>query len=88
VRAAGSSSTDDGQAQEGASRPSAAGSVKAELFNIAEDPYEKHDLASSKPEKVAELRGRYDAFAVEARPPRSAPKAPGFRSPRVWGEPD
>jgi arylsulfatase A-like enzyme len=88
VRAAGSSSTDDVQAQEGASRPSAAGSVKAELFNIAEDPYEKHDLASSKPEKVAELRGRYDAFAVEARPPRSAPKAPGFRSPRVWGEPD
>ncbi len=59
-----------------------------ELFDLASDPLEKHDLASSNPEKVAELRARYDAIAGQAVPPRSALKAAGFRAPRVWGEGD
>ncbi|MDG3003836.1 arylsulfatase B [Paludisphaera mucosa] len=58
------------------------------LFNLAEDPYEKRDLAASQPAKVAELRARYDALAAQAVPPRAAPKPPGFRSPRVWGQSD
>lgn len=58
------------------------------LFNLADDPYEKLDLAAKRPEKVAELRARYDALAAQAVPPRAAPKAPGFRSPRVWGQAD
>ena len=58
------------------------------LFNLAEDPNEKRDLAAKHPEKVAELRARYDALAAQAVPPRAAPKAPGFRSPRVWGQAD
>jgi arylsulfatase A-like enzyme len=87
VRGPGSDPRDDVHpAEEVASTaPSSTGSV--ELFNIAEDPNERHDLAATKPEKVAELRKRYDAFARQAVPPRAAPKASGFRSPRVWGEP-
>jgi arylsulfatase A-like enzyme len=61
---------------------------KIELFNIAADPYEKTNLAEEKPEKVKELRTRYDVLAKEAVKPKSAPKAPGFKSPKVWGEPN
>jgi arylsulfatase A-like enzyme len=88
VRAPGSEPRDDVQAVEGVARPSESELSTVELFNIAEDPYEQHDLASSRPEKVTELRGRYDSLARQAVPPRSAPKAPGFQSPRVWGETD
>ncbi|WP_435009400.1 arylsulfatase B [Tundrisphaera lichenicola] len=63
-------------------------SMKAELFHLADDPNERHDLAKSNPGKVAELRARYSEFARQAIPPKAAPKPPGFRSPRVWGEPD
>jgi len=59
-----------------------------ELFNIAQDPNEEHNLASANPEKVKELRARYQAFAREAVPPKAAPKPEGFRSPKVWGETD
>jgi arylsulfatase A-like enzyme len=59
-----------------------------ELFNLADDPYERKDLAAANPQKVAELRARYDALARQAVPPKSAPKPPTFRSPRVWGEVD
>lgn len=57
-----------------------------QLFNLAEDPSEKKNLAAERPEKVAELRARYDALARQAVPPKVAPKPDGFRSPRVWGE--
>jgi arylsulfatase A-like enzyme len=59
-----------------------------ELFNLADDPYEQKDLADENPRKVQELRARYDALAGQAVPPKSAPKSPTFRSPRVWGEVD
>jgi arylsulfatase A-like enzyme len=88
VRSPGSEPKDDVQAAEGGSRPTGDGAGTVELFNIAEDPYEQTNIADSKPEKVAELRGRYDTLARQAIPPNSAPKAAGFRSPRVWGEPD
>jgi arylsulfatase A-like enzyme len=68
--------------------PVTSGPESVELFNLGDDPYEKHDLAAARPEKVAELQARYDALARQAVPPKSAPKAPGFRSPRVWGEID
>ncbi len=90
VRAPGSNPRDDVHALEVDAKPEAhaAGAESVELFNIAEDPYERHNLAASQPARVAELRGRYDGFAREAVPPRSAPKAKGFKSPRVWGEAD
>jgi arylsulfatase A-like enzyme len=58
----------------------------AELFNLAEDPGEKTNLASKHPEKVRELRARLEVYAREAVPPKAAPKPPGFKAPEVWGE--
>lgn len=57
-----------------------------ELFNLAEDPNEKNNLAAAHPEKVAELKARLDQYAAEAMPPKSAPKREGFTVPKVWGE--
>jgi arylsulfatase A-like enzyme len=50
--------------------PAAAG-AKAELFNIADDPYEKTDLSAKHPDKVSELLERLNAYAREAVPPLS-----------------
>jgi arylsulfatase A-like enzyme len=36
----------------------------AELFNLADDPYEKHDLASREPARVAALRTRLETLQV------------------------
>jgi arylsulfatase A-like enzyme len=57
-----------------------------ELFNLAQDPYEKQNLASDNPEKVKELRAAYDRLAKQAVTPRSAPKPADFKPPKVWGE--
>ena len=59
-----------------------------ELFHITQDPYEKKNLATAHPEKVKELKARYDKFAAEAVAPKAAPMAQGFHSPKVWGESD
>ena len=58
-----------------------------ELFNLADDPYEKNNLASTRPEKLKALRTRYDQLDKQAAPPQSEPKKPGFVAPKVWGEP-
>ena len=57
-----------------------------ELFNLADDISEQRNLADKHPEKVKELRARLDAFAKQAVPPKSSPKAASFQSPKVWGE--
>lgn len=61
---------------------------RVELFNLTEDLSEKNNLAEKHPEKVKELRARLQAFAKQAVPPKSAPKAAGFKVPKVWGEQD
>lgn len=40
--------------------------AQVELFNLAQDPCEKTNLAEKHPEKVEELRARYNALAREA----------------------
>jgi arylsulfatase A-like enzyme len=57
-----------------------------ELFNLADDPNETNNLAAKHPDKVKELRARLEAFAKQAVPPKSAPKASDFQSPAIWGE--
>jgi arylsulfatase A-like enzyme len=57
-----------------------------ELFNLADDLSEKNNLATARPDKVKELRARYDALARQAVPPKQAPQARDFKVPRVWGE--
>ena len=49
-----------------------------ELFNIADDPGERQNLAGTQPDRAAELRRRYDAFAADAVAPRNG----GRRAPR------
>jgi arylsulfatase A-like enzyme len=57
-----------------------------ELFNLADDPSEKTNLAERQPERVRELRGRLDAYGRQAVPPKAAPKGKTFQAPKVWGE--
>jgi arylsulfatase A-like enzyme len=57
-----------------------------ELFDLKADPYETTNLAETRPEKVKELRARYDAYAKEAVPPKARPRPKGFVAPKVWGE--
>lgn len=57
-----------------------------ELFNIAQDPFEKTNLAEKYPEKVLELRKRLDALARQAVAPISAPDTAQEPPPEVLGE--
>ena len=57
-----------------------------ELFNLAQDPFEKTDLAATQPTKVAELRARYATFAAQAVTPKVQPRDPAFQVPKIWGE--
>ena len=61
-----------------------------ELFNLAEDPYEKDDLSGKHPRKLAELKRRLKSYAGEAAkaniPPNRMPK--DFKIPKAWGHPD
>jgi arylsulfatase A-like enzyme len=40
---------------------------RAELYNIARDPNEEHDLAESQSDKLSELRKKLEAAAVNDR---------------------
>ncbi len=57
-----------------------------QLFNLAQDPGETNNLADRHPDKVQDLRARYEAYARQALPPRNAPRASDFKTPAVWGE--
>ena len=57
-----------------------------ELYNLASDPSEKKDLSAQEPEKVKQLKARYDHHAAEAVPPKAGPDPAGFKSPAIWGE--
>jgi arylsulfatase A-like enzyme len=59
-----------------------------ELFNLAQDLSEKHNLAAEQPEKVKELRARYDVLAKQAVTPRNQPQPADYKAPKVWGQPD
>ncbi|AMV37661.1 arylsulfatase B [Planctomyces sp. SH-PL62] len=47
----------------------------AELYNLAEDPYETTDLAAKHPDQVAALQGRVIELAAEMTPPLFTPAA-------------
>ena len=79
----------DDQGVAGLQRLQAASEAEVvELFNIAKDPNETTNLVETEPDKLQELRARYEALAGQAAPPKVAPAVPGFRSPKVWGEHD
>ena len=61
-----------------------------ELFNLADDPYEKNDLSEKHPKKLAELKRRLESYANQAAkpnvPPNRMPKE--FKVPKIWGVSD
>jgi arylsulfatase A-like enzyme len=71
---------------EGDARPNRREPDEVELFNLAEDPSEKKNLAADHPQKVVELRAKYESLAVQQVAPKIRPKPADFRSPKVWGE--
>jgi len=55
----------DQDAEEGVGQ-TATGGEKVELYNLADDIFEKHNLAAKHPEKVKALRARLDEFMKDA----------------------
>ena len=51
--------------------PRRQGSGGVELFDLAQDPGERTNLADANPAKVKELRARYETYAREAAPPKN-----------------
>jgi arylsulfatase A-like enzyme len=70
-------------AEAGGKKPAA---ETVELFNLADDPYEKTNLAEKHPEKVRDLRARYSALAAQAAAPKIRPRSADFIVPKIWGE--
>jgi arylsulfatase A-like enzyme len=68
--------------------PTDAAAGRVELFNIRADPYEKTNVAAANPAMVQELQVRLAAYRKAAVPSRQSPIAPGFKTPKVWGEKD
>jgi hypothetical protein len=59
-----------------------------ELFDLAVDPGEWRSLADAHPDKVRELRARYEMPAKQAVPPKLEPRDPNFKTPKVRGKLD
>lgn len=57
-----------------------------ELFNLANDPYEKTNLATEQPEKLEELQQQLNELARQAVPPKAKPQPEDYKAPAVWGE--
>jgi len=61
-----------------------------ELFDLADDPFEKNDLSRKNPQKLHELKSRLEFYAGQAVkpnvPPNRMPK--DFKVPKAWGHPD
>ncbi len=72
-------------AHEGDGTVSTPAEPSIELFNLANDPYEKRNLATQQPGVVSDLRARYDKLAAQAVPPKASPKRADFKVPKVWG---
>ncbi len=58
---------------------------KAELFNLAQDPYEKNDLAAGNPQKVAEIQQFIQQEAKTAAPSKFMQDAFGALWPVLFG---
>lgn len=56
-----------------------------ELFHLAEDPYEKNNLAEKNPEKVRLLRVRLEPYRAAALPTKAEAEPANYKAPRVWG---
>ncbi len=58
-----------------------------ELYNLADDPSERKNLAASHPTEASRLSGQYAVLATQAvRPLWTGPPPTGRKAPKVWGE--
>jgi arylsulfatase A-like enzyme len=62
------------------------GRAALELYDLANDPYEKTNLADKNPEKAKELREIYNGLAAEAVPPKAKSQPEKYDVPAIWGE--
>lgn len=60
--------------------------TKLELFNLAQDHQEQHDVAAAHPDIVTRLRARYEELLKIAPAPFGDARPAGFENPKVWGE--
>jgi arylsulfatase A-like enzyme len=58
---------------------------KVELFNLAQDPEEKNDLAAANPDRVADLQRRVAAQARDAAPPLLLESVMGVSKKMLFG---
>ena len=65
---------------------STTGEETIELFNLADDPYEKKNLAKEQADRTAQLLKVLDGFAAQAVAPKAKAKPKNFQTPKVWGE--
>jgi len=63
-----------------------AADTRVELFHLADDPEEKHDLSAKHPEKVQQLRERLEAYRAAAVSPKAEDEPANYKAPRVWGQ--
>ncbi len=61
-----------------------------DLFNLAEDPYERNDLSGKNPQKFEDLKRRLQFYAGQAAKPNIAGNnmPDNFKVPKAWGHPD
>jgi len=62
---------------------------QSELFDLARDPNEEHDLSAAEPARVKEMLERLCTYSRQAAPFEGGPldaKPPGYEPPKVWGE--
>lgn len=59
---------------------------KVELFNLAVDIGEQHDVSAEHPDRVRSMRERYETLLKDAPQPFDDAPVEGFKSPPVWGE--
>jgi arylsulfatase A-like enzyme len=74
------------EAPAGQNAPKDENKVSVELYNLADDPYEKSSVAEQHPEKVKELRKKLREFASQAAPPKAKPRPKDYKAPAIWGE--
>jgi len=59
---------------------------RLELYDLASDAAEQHDVSAEHQQVVQKLRAHYADLLRQSAPPKLKPKPAEFVSPKVWGE--
>ena len=86
VEAATSAESTNSKSGKKGKKAAANSTTNIELFNLAQDPNEKANIAEQFPDKAKELQLKLDEYARSAVPPKAEEQSGGFKAPKVWGE--